>query len=69
MSANDCFELGRQCYNSEDHLHSVLWLQEALIKYEEESHNNKTVTLHNILEHLSFSTYKQGKEHFLLYIW
>ena len=36
-----------------------------MTKYEEEvegnNNNTKTVALHNILEHLSFSTYKQGR--------
>lgn len=58
-AADDCFELGRQSYNNDDHIHSVLWLQEALIKYKAESHN-KTATLPSIFEHLSFSIYKQG---------
>lgn len=58
LTAGDCFELGRQSYNNGDHYHTVLWMGEALSKYEEES--NKTVTRQDILEYLAFSTFKQG---------
>jgi len=58
LSAGDCFELGRQSYNIGDYYHTVLWMTEALERYEEE--NNKTVAKSDILEYLAFSTYKQG---------
>ena len=61
--AGDCWELGRQSYNNGDHYHTVLWMGEALAKYEEET--NKTVTRQDILEYLAFSTYKQGNSFFL----
>ena len=57
--AGDCWELGRQSYNNGDHYHTVLWMGEALNKYEAES--NKTVTRQDILEYLAFSTFKQGR--------
>lgn len=60
--AGDCWELGRQSYNNGDHYHTVLWMGEALAKYEEET--NKTVTRQDILEYLAFSTYKQGNSFF-----
>ena len=56
--ADDCYELGRQCYDDDDYYHAVPWLEEALTKYEKEI--NKTVTLEEILSHLAFSTYKRG---------
>jgi prolyl 4-hydroxylase len=56
--AGDCWELGRQSYNNGDHYHTVLWMAEALNKFEDES--NKTVAREDILEYLAFSTYKQG---------
>jgi len=56
--AGDCWELGRQSYNNGDHYHTVLWMAEALNKFEEES--NKTVAREDILDYLAFSTYKQG---------
>ncbi|KAI9553536.1 hypothetical protein GHT06_021454 [Daphnia sinensis] len=58
LTAGDCWELGRQSYNSGDHYHTVLWMGEALNKFEEET--NKTVSREEILEYLAFSTYVQG---------
>ena len=58
ISAADCFELGRQSYNSGDHYHTTLWMTEALSRQEAE--NNKTVEQTDILEYLAFSTYMQG---------
>ncbi|XP_049773206.1 prolyl 4-hydroxylase subunit alpha-1 isoform X3 [Schistocerca cancellata] len=58
MSAGDCFELGRQSYNNGDFYHTVLWMQEALERLEEEY--NKTAVRSDILEYLAFSTYMQG---------
>ncbi|EFX85841.1 hypothetical protein DAPPUDRAFT_208740 [Daphnia pulex] len=58
LTAGDCWELGRQSYNNGDHYHTVLWMGEALNKFESES--NKTVTRQDILEYLAFSTFKQG---------
>ncbi|XP_035209546.1 prolyl 4-hydroxylase subunit alpha-1-like, partial [Stegodyphus dumicola] len=58
LTANDCFELGRQSYNNGDHYHTILWMQEALDRVSEET--NKTVDKAEILEYLAFSTYMQG---------
>uniref|UniRef100_A0A0P5SXB3 procollagen-proline 4-dioxygenase n=1 Tax=Daphnia magna TaxID=35525 RepID=A0A0P5SXB3_9CRUS len=58
LTAGDCWELGRQSYNNGDHYHTVLWMGEALNKFEEET--NKTVSREEILEYLAFSTYVQG---------
>jgi hypothetical protein len=58
FAAGDCFELGRQSYNNGDYYHTVLWMTEALGRYEEEY--NKTTAKSDILEYLAFSTYKQG---------
>uniref|UniRef100_A0A0P5RN90 procollagen-proline 4-dioxygenase n=1 Tax=Daphnia magna TaxID=35525 RepID=A0A0P5RN90_9CRUS len=58
LTAGDCWELGRQSYNNGDHYHTVLWMGEALNKFDDES--NKTVTRESILEYLAFSTFKQG---------
>lgn len=59
LIAGDCWELGRQSYNNDDHYHTVLWMGEALNKFDDES--NKTVTRESILEYLAFSTFKQGE--------
>ncbi|KAG8235127.1 hypothetical protein J437_LFUL012323 [Ladona fulva] len=58
LSAGGCFELGRQSYNNGDFYHTVLWMTEALQRYEEE--NNKTTVKSDILEYLAFSMYQQG---------
>ncbi|KAG8197753.1 hypothetical protein JTE90_006799 [Oedothorax gibbosus] len=58
LGAHDCFELGRQSYNSGDHYHTILWMQEALDRVDEET--NKSVEKSEILEYLAFSTYMQG---------
>ncbi|KAH9361565.1 hypothetical protein HPB48_001442 [Haemaphysalis longicornis] len=64
LSAGDCFELGRQSYNNEDHYHTVLWMQEALDRVDDEV--EKTADRSDILEYLAFSTYQQGNIHHAL---
>ncbi|XP_022243855.1 prolyl 4-hydroxylase subunit alpha-1-like [Limulus polyphemus] len=58
LTAGDCFELGRQSYNNEDFYHTVLWMQEALERAEEEI--DKTADAAEVLEYLAYATYKQG---------
>ena len=41
LSAHDCFELGRQSYNSGDAVHTVEWMNQALKRWDEEE--KKTV--------------------------
>lgn len=59
LSANDCFELGRQSYNHQDFYHTVLWMGEALTRQEREANRTETARW-EILEYLAFSTYMQG---------
>ncbi|XP_034938307.1 prolyl 4-hydroxylase subunit alpha-1 [Chelonus insularis] len=59
LSAGDCFELGRQSYNNGDYYHTVLWMQEAMNRLQEEQ-NRTTTNKPDILEYLAFSTYMQG---------
>ncbi|XP_023317425.1 prolyl 4-hydroxylase subunit alpha-1 isoform X1 [Trichogramma pretiosum] len=59
LSAGDCFELGRQSYNNGDYYHTVLWMQEAMDRMQEEQ-NHTSVSKPDILEYLAFSTYMQG---------
>lgn len=59
LSAGDCFELGRQSYNNGDYYHTVLWMQEAMDRLQEEQ-NRTTTSKPDILEYLAFSTYMQG---------
>lgn len=59
LSANDCFELGRQSYYNQDFYHTVLWMTEALARHDRESNRTDTARW-EILEYLAYSTYMQG---------
>lgn len=68
LTANDCYELGRQAYSNEDYHHTELWMKESLRRFQEEvsfknteNSDNKLTDLVNILEHLAFSAYKLNK--------
>lgn len=65
ISADDCFELGRQSYYNEDFYHTVLWMQESLRKYDLEK-NDKNLFKWEILEYLAFSLFKEGKRSYKL---
>ncbi|KAM3719934.1 Prolyl 4-hydroxylase subunit [Dirofilaria immitis] len=58
MTAEDCFEIGRTAYHTEDYYHAIMWMQEARERVEKET--VPTANLEVILEHLAFSLYKQG---------
>ncbi|RWS16015.1 prolyl 4-hydroxylase subunit alpha-1-like protein [Dinothrombium tinctorium] len=58
LSAGDCFELGRHSYSNNDFYHTVLWMQEALERLDDEQ--IKTANREEILEYLAFSTYQRG---------
>lgn len=68
MSANDCFELGRQSYLNKDFYHTALWMHEAINRLSAAAAANETdvseqaqhTTRADILEYLAFSVYKQG---------
>jgi len=67
-SAEDLFELGRQSYNGGDYDHTILWMTEALMRYQEERHNAtkfstqyRAASESDILEYLAFSTYQKGE--------
>ncbi|RZF43753.1 hypothetical protein LSTR_LSTR009176 [Laodelphax striatellus] len=59
LSADDCFELGRQSYNNQDFYHTVLWMSESLKRHEQEK-NRTNIERWEILEYLAYSTYMQG---------
>ena len=59
LTANDCFELGRQAYVNQDYYHTVLWMQEALDRLDKERGVTDTDRV-TILEYLAFATYKRG---------
>ncbi|KAG1663558.1 Prolyl 4-hydroxylase subunit alpha-2 [Nymphon striatum] len=58
LTANDCFELGRQSYVNKDYKHTVDWMDEAMKKYTGE--DPKTISIADILEYLAFSHYMLG---------
>ncbi|RWS28712.1 prolyl 4-hydroxylase subunit alpha-1-like protein [Leptotrombidium deliense] len=58
LTAGDCFELGRHSYINGDHYHTVLWMQEAIDRLDDEP--IKTANRADILEYLAFSNYQQG---------
>uniref|UniRef100_A0A0N5C9F1 procollagen-proline 4-dioxygenase n=1 Tax=Strongyloides papillosus TaxID=174720 RepID=A0A0N5C9F1_STREA len=58
FSAHDCFEIGKAAYNDQDYYHVINWMQEALIRLENET--PRTVEFTEILEYLAFALYKQG---------
>lgn len=60
MSTQDCFDLGRVAYNKEDYYHTVLWMEEAYRKAYEETPDERTLPLMEILDYLAFSHYKEG---------
>ncbi|CEF59606.1 Prolyl 4-hydroxylase alpha-related protein PH4[alpha]EFB [Strongyloides ratti] len=58
FTAHDCFEIGRAAYNDQDYYHVVNWMQEALMRLENET--PRTVEYTDILEYLAFALFKQG---------
>ena len=60
LSAHDCFELGRQHYNSGDYDHTIVWMKEAQKRLDEESKGQETVDRSDILEYIGFSYYSIG---------
>lgn len=61
LTANDCYELGRQAYYNEDYHHARLWMSEALRRKETEENTEQSAKDRvDILEYLAFSQYKLG---------
>ncbi|KAI1721472.1 2OG-Fe(II) oxygenase superfamily domain-containing protein [Ditylenchus destructor] len=58
FTAFDCFEIGRMAYNAEDYYHTLMWMEEALVRSKKEM--PPTSTEADILEYLAFALYKQG---------
>jgi len=58
MSAEDCFRLGSVAYNKQDYYHTILWMEEALNKVEEEK--EATIDRPTLLDYLSYSVYMKG---------
>ena len=60
LSAHDCFELGRQHYNSGDMDHAILWMKEARKRVDEEEKGRETVEVSDILEYIAFAYYSDN---------
>nr|XP_046917132.1 prolyl 4-hydroxylase subunit alpha-1-like [Dermatophagoides farinae] len=66
LTANDCYELGRQAYHQKDYHHTVLWMKEALRRLNDEYNESPSMANKlrydrvNILEHLAFASYQLG---------
>lgn len=60
LSADDCFELGRQSYVKEDFYHTVLWMQEALERLNTTSQESEDAVKADILDYLAYATYRLG---------
>jgi prolyl 4-hydroxylase len=56
MSSEDCFEIGRQMYNNRDYHHTIMWMNEAMNRL----NNNSRLPRSDVLEYLAFSTFKEG---------
>ena len=56
MSSEDCFEIGRQMYNNRDYHHTIMWVQEAINRL----NNDSRLLRSDLLEYLAFSTFKEG---------
>nr|CDJ84989.1 Prolyl 4-hydroxylase alpha-subunit and Tetratricopeptide TPR2 and Oxoglutarate iron-dependent oxygenase domain containing protein [Haemonchus contortus] len=58
FDAGDCFEVGKAAYHDGDYYHTIMWMEEAKRRVEQEE--VPTASMSEILEYLSFSLYKQG---------
>lgn len=68
MTANDCFEMGRQSYLNKDYYHTALWMREAMDRLTSDTNQTTGTSKADILEYLAFSVYKQGKYYQLKFI-
>ena len=57
LTAEECFELGKQAYNSGDHDNADDWMKEALRKMDD---GDASVTKTDVLEYMAFSAYIQA---------
>lgn len=62
MSSHDCFEMGRQSYLNRDYYHTLLWMNEAMARLNNNTNETTSIPKADILEYLAFSVFKQGKQ-------
>ena len=62
LTSQDCFEVGRQSFNTGDFWHANKWFQEALSLLETETYTDKEkdIAQVGILDYLAFSAYSTG---------
>jgi len=60
FSAHDCFELGRQHYNSGDYENTIIWMKQAMKRLDEEVLGKETIKRSDLLEYIAFSHYTNG---------
>jgi squalene cyclase len=59
MTAEECYDMGKQLFNSESGSYSALWLREALYKYTEQKLNQPALR-EQIANNLALALNKQG---------
>lgn len=60
MTSHDCFEMGRQSYVNRDYYHTMLWMNEAMRRLNNDTSQTMSTSRADILEYLAFSVFKQG---------
>ncbi|XP_064638525.1 prolyl 4-hydroxylase subunit alpha-1-like isoform X2 [Lineus longissimus] len=58
LTAQHCFEIGKQAYYDSDYYHTLMWMQEAYDRWHHEV--NKTSSLVEVLDYLSYTAAQQG---------
>ncbi|KAL8579446.1 hypothetical protein ACOMHN_026811 [Nucella lapillus] len=58
LTADECFELGRLTYNSDDYYHTTLWMEESLSQLQGTAENSTTERQVELFDYLAFSYYK-----------
>lgn len=55
--------MGRQSYLNSDYYHTLLWMNEAMARLNNNTNDATIVPKADILEYLAFSVFKQGESH------
>ncbi|CAF1303861.1 unnamed protein product [Rotaria magnacalcarata] len=65
LTSHDCYGIGRVAFAKEDFYHALMWMQEALDRFDQEN-NTALISKINILNNLAHATAQQGNiEHAL----
>lgn len=63
LTADDCFEIGRQAYKVGDYCYTQLWMREAYARLKNEA--NATIDKSDILYYLAWSAHEEGRQTFI----